>query len=244
MRALALDEGLDVAHVVLGMVHWMLDWDLTAAEQELLRAIELCPSNSDVYTFYAIFLSHVDRLSEAAAQVQYALRLDPGSLFPNHAAAWIYLGQRHLAKAEDQARRTLALFPDAIHANFVLGWAAWCRSRIAEAVTAFEKAFSLSREAFSLAFLGYVYGSIGRRDEAIGLFRELDGLFTKGQAPPVAFAIIHAGFGETNTAFDWLETAYRLRDDKIFWLRMIPAFDLLRPDPRFNALLCRIPSLG
>ena len=87
LRALALDDSLDVAHLVLGMASWMIDWDLAAAEQKLLRAIELGPSNSDVYTFRAIFLSHVGRLSEAAAQVQYALRLDPASLFPNHAAA-------------------------------------------------------------------------------------------------------------------------------------------------------------
>lgn len=244
LRALALDDGLDVAHVVLGMVHWMLDWDLASAEQELLRAIELGPSNSDVYTFRAIFLSHVGRYSEAASQVQYALRLAPASLFPNHAAAWIYLAQGHLTKAEDQARRTLALFPDPIHAYFVLGWSAWRRHRIAEAVAVFEKALSLSREAFSLAFLGHVYGCAGRRDEATGLLRELDRLFANGQAPPVALAMVHAGLGEVDAALEWMETAYRLRDDKLFWLPLIPAFDPLRPDPRFAAFLHRIPLLA
>jgi hypothetical protein len=108
-------------------------------------------------------------------------------------------------------------------------------------------ALSLSREAFSLAFLGHIYGQLGRRDEAKGLLRELDQLFTQGHAPPIAFVAIHAGLGDADAAFDWLETAYRLRDDKLFWLTVLPAFGPLRSDPRFAQFVHRlelaVPSL-
>lgn len=248
LSALAIDDSLDAAHVVLGMV-WVLDWDLATAERELRRAIELSPSNPDAHTFYAIFLSNIGRPFEAAAEIQYALRLNPASLLPNTAAAWIYLtaaGQH--GKAEGQARRTLELFPESLHAHFVLGWAAWCQGRGTEAVAAFERALSLSREAFSVAFLGHIYGRLGRTDEAKCLLRELEQLFTQGHTPPIAFVAIHAGLGDADAAFDWLETAFRLRDDKLFWLTTrFPPFDPLRSDPRFAQFVHRlelaVPSL-
>jgi Flp pilus assembly protein TadD len=240
INALAIDEGLDAAHLALGMANWLLDWDLAASEREFRRALELSPSNPDAHTLHAIFLSHVGRLPEASAEIQYALRLDPASLLPNTAAAWIYLAASQHGQAEDQARRTIQLFPDSLHAHFVLGWAAWSQGRAAEAVAALEKALGLSREAFSLAFLGHIYGRLGRTDEAQCLLRELDKLFAQGQAPPIAFVVIYAGFGDADAAFDWLKTAFRLRDDKLFWLTLMPAFHPLRSDPRFADLVHRM----
>jgi tetratricopeptide (TPR) repeat protein len=248
LNALAMDDSLDAAHLALGMTNWLLDWDLAASEREFQRAIELSPSNQDAHMFYAIFLSSVGRPSEATAEAQYALRLDPTSLLASTAAAWVYLYARQYGKAEAQARRTIESFPDSLHAHFVLGWAAWRQRRGEEAVAAFEKALSLSREAFSLAFLGHIYGRLGRRDEAKCLLRELDQFFTQGHAPPIAFVIIHAGLGDADAAFDWLETAYRLRDDKLFWLTVFPPMDPLRSDPRFAQFVHRMglaaPSLA
>ncbi len=51
---------------------------------------------------------------------------------------------------------------------------------------------------------------------------------------------IYAGLGDTDAAFDWLETAYRLRDDKLFWLTGMPLFDPLRRDPRYAGFLHRM----
>jgi TolB-like protein/Flp pilus assembly protein TadD len=240
LNALAIDDSLDAAHVTLGMMNWMLDWDLAASEREIRRAIELSPSNPDAHMFYAIFLGSVGRFSEAIPEAQYALRLDPTSLLPSTAVAWGYLLAGQHGKAEGQARRTIESFPNSLHAHFVLGWAAWRQGKAAEAVAAFEKALTLSREAFSLAFLGHIYGRLGRRDEAKCLLRELDQLFTQGHAPPIAFVVIHAGLGDADAAFDWLETAYRLRDDKLFWLTGFPPFDPLRSDPRFAQFVHRM----
>jgi tetratricopeptide (TPR) repeat protein len=239
LKALAMDDSLDAAHLAVGMANWF-EWDLAAADREFQRALELSPSNPDARMLHAIFLSHVGRLSEATTGIQYALRLDPASLLPNTAAAWIYLAAGQHGNAEVQARRTIESFPDSLHAHFVLGWAAWRQSKGADAVAAFEKALSFSREAFSLAFLGNVYGCLGRKDEANCLLRELERLFAHGHAPPIAFVMIYAGLGDADAAFDWLATACRVRDDKLFWLPVLPAFDPLRPDPRFAGFLDRL----
>ncbi len=248
LNALAIDDSAGEAHLALGFMNWLLDWDLAASEREFRRAIELSPSNPEARLHYAMFLVTAGRRpSEAVAEAHYGLRLDPTSLLSSSAAAWVYLFAGQHRKAEGQARRNIELFPDALHAYFVLGWAAWRQRREAEAVAGFEKALSLSREAFSLAFLGHIYGRLGRRDEAKCLLRELDQLFARGHAPPFAFAVIYAGLGDADTAFDWLETAYRLRDGQLFCLTM-PGSDPLRSDPRYADLVHRMglapPSLA
>lgn len=243
IAALAMDDSLDAAHLALGMSYWLLDWDLAASEREFQRAINLGPSNPDAHLLCAIFFGHSGRLCDAISEIQYALKLDRASLLPNTAAAWIYLVAGRHRDAERQAKRTIDSFPGSLHAHFVLGWSAWCQGRSAEAVAAFQQALALSREAFALSFLGHIYGSLGRTDEARTLLSELDDFLNRGQAPPIAMVVIHAGLGDADAAFDWLETAYRLRDDKLFWLTTrFPGFDPLRGDPRFDDLLRRMDS--
>jgi len=103
-----------------------------------------------------------------------------------------------------------------------------------------EKALSHSREPLSFAYLGHIYGRLGRTDEARRLLQELEQLRTRGQAPPIAFATIYAGLGDIDAALNWLETAYRLRDGYLFWLPGAPGLDPLRSDPRFTDLVQRV----
>jgi len=239
LEAVAIDDSLSLARVVLAWMNLLLDWDLDGAMREVRRAIELSPSDTDAHLFYSTLLYFVGRHSDAIAEVQYALKLNPGSLHPNQYAAWMfsYMGQH--ARAEAQARRTMGLFPDSLQPYFVLGWSAWYQGRAEEAVAVFERALRHSREALSLSYLGHVYGRLGRTEEARRLFQELDQLRTQGHAPPIAFVVIYAGLGEIDAAFDWLETAYRLRDGYLFWLPGAQGLDPLRSDPRFTDLVRR-----
>jgi serine/threonine-protein kinase len=240
LRALAIDDSLARAHLVLAWMNLLLDWNLDAAMQEVRRAIELSPSETDAHAFYSTLLSFVGRKSEAVREVQYMLKLNPAPLMPNQYAAWMFLHVGQHARAEAQARRTIGVFPGSLQPYFVLGWSAWYQRRPVDAVAALEKALSHSREALSVSYLGHVYGRLARTDEARGLLRELEQLRVQGQAPPTAFAVIHAGLGEIDAAFDWLETAYRIRDGSLFWLSGAPGLDPLHADARFADLVHRV----
>ena len=240
LQAVAIDDGLATAHLVLAWMDLLLDWDLDAAMREARRAIELSPSDADAHSFHSTLLCFAGDMPGATREVQYALKLDPASLLPNQYAAWMYLQLGQHARAEAQARRTIELFPDSLQPWFVLGWSAWHRGRAEDAVDALEKALGHSREALSLSYLGHVYGRLGRTDEARHLLGELEALRTRGQCPPTAMAVLHAGLGEIDLAFDWLETAYRLRDGYLFWLPGAPGLDPLRTDARFADLVRRI----
>ena len=87
-----------------------------------------------------------------------------------------HMGQH--ARAEAQARRTIEMFPDSLQPHIVLAWSAWYQARAKEAVAVLERAVNHSREAFPLAYLGHIYGRLGRTDEASRLLQELDQLRT------------------------------------------------------------------
>ncbi len=240
LQALAIDDSLARAHLVLAWMNLLLDWDLDAAMREVRRAIDLSPSETDAHSFYSTLLSFVGRKSAAIKEVEYMLKLNRAPLLPNQYAAWMFLHIGEYARAEMQARRTIERFPDSLQPYFVLGWSAWYQDRAEDAVAALEKALSHSREALSLSYVAHVYGRLGRTDEARCLFGELEQLRIQGQASPIAFAVVHAGLGDVDAAFDWLETAYRLRDGYLFWLPGAPGLDPLHSDARFADLVRRV----
>jgi hypothetical protein len=57
---------------------------------------------------------------------------------------------------------------------------------------------------------------------------------------PYFLAIAYAGLGDKDRGFEWMETAYRERAAWLTFLKVDPALDPLRSDPRFADLLRRI----
>ncbi|MEE8550276.1 MAG: hypothetical protein V3T08_03375, partial [Gemmatimonadota bacterium] len=109
-----------------------------------------------------------------------------------------------------------------------------------EAIAAYRRAFELSDGFLGRAELGHVYGAMGRRAEALEMLEELEEEAKVGYVAPVQFAIVHAGLGNTDSAFVWLEEAYRQRDVTLRWRVLSPGLRELRSDPRFADLLRRL----
>jgi len=58
--------------------------------------------------------------------------------------------------------------------------------------------------------------------------------------PRRTLASIYVALGEKDPAMAHLEKAYTKREGGLLWLKVNPAFDGLRSDPRFNTLVKRI----
>jgi hypothetical protein len=58
--------------------------------------------------------------------------------------------------------------------------------------------------------------------------------------PAYAIAQLHAGLGDKDQAFLWLDRALEDHSEWLMFLRVDPAIDNLRSDPRMSALLVRI----
>lgn len=237
--AVALDDSLSSGHVALGLVRWLLDWDLPGSDEELRRGIASRPSNEFARLAYALYLMAARRQpADAIEQVHAALDLDPISLNTNFCAAWVLLFAGKPDAALRQAQRTLDLHPDALHGHYVRGWALGAQGQWEDALGAFEAAAAVSRSVPSLAYLGHAYARTGQEGRARAFLEELEALRLHDEyVPPISLATIHAGLGDAGETFSWLDRAVTERDGRLFWLVLMPVLDRVRGDPRLNALI-------
>lgn len=241
LKALALDDSLSSAHATLADVKFYADWDWPGAEAEYKRAIQLNPSDSEAHRMYSVFLSAMGRSNEALAQMQTAQNLDPVSIFTNSSAGWTYYFARQFDRAIDQCQKTLELEPNDVGAHSCLGYAYMAKKEYAKAVAECKKAADLSTgEPLRLEALGLAYGLAGQKDEARRLLAELQAKSETQYVPPYFLATVQVGLGEKERALGLLERGYNERDAYMTWLKVEPALDPLRAEPRFKQLLARL----
>ncbi len=109
----------------------------------------------------------------------------------------------------------------------------------AEALAEARKMAALAGDAPNfVGILGYVAGRAGERAEAQHILTALE------RRPPgnraFAIALVHLGLGNNDQALRWLQTAYQERSEWLVFFTPAPLFDLLRPDPRFSALMRKV----
>jgi len=89
----------------------------------------------------------------------------------------------------------------------------------------------------SIALRGYLFGKLGRYGEAREVLKTLEAVARARYVPPYASALVHAGLGEPDAAFEWLERAYDAHDVHLVFLLLDPKWDPLRADARFLSLI-------
>jgi eukaryotic-like serine/threonine-protein kinase len=240
LQALKLDEALPEAHFSLALVKWWADWDWPAAEAGFRRAIELNPNNATWRAVYADFLSTHERFPEALAQAQRAHELDPLSVYVSSALAKVHYNARQYDRALAGYRQMLELDPESTRAKRGLGRVLLEQGQYAEAIAALSQAVARESHTYFISDLGHAYAVAGRRGEARRMLAQLQDVAKQRYVSPVYIAKVHAGLGETATTMDLLNKAFRERSDQLTGLRVDPAFDPLRADPRFIDLLRRV----
>src|SRR5216684_7997488 len=76
-RALELDPTLGEAHAAMGLVLLVFEWNFSAAQRELQRAIDLNPSYPYAHQWYAELLWATGRYEESIKEIRKALELEP-----------------------------------------------------------------------------------------------------------------------------------------------------------------------
>ena len=240
-RALEIDPTLAEPHATLGMVKFNYDRDWKGSEQEFKLAIDLNGNYANAHHWYAMSLIWLDRFDEALAQVRRARELDPLSLVINANLGFVLSVARRYDEGIEQVRRTLEMDPNFAHAHFRLGQIDVMRGRYAEAIPELEKAISLSGGSpRATAELGLAYALQGNRNAALKLLGVLRDRSRQRYVSPANLALIYGGLGDKDRTLEWLDKAYAERSPTLNLLRVTPAFESVRTEPRFRLLVTRI----
>jgi eukaryotic-like serine/threonine-protein kinase len=244
-RALELDGTLAEPHTALGWATAVYDWDWSGAEQHFRRALELRPSYAVGHMFYAWFLAWEGRFEQAISEDLVARELDPLSarIMAHLGAVYEVAGQYD--RAIEIYTETLARYPTFARARWDLGRAYFDKRQYQEALAEFERAKALpgqspSGSATSISDIARAMARGGRRPEALQIVRRLEADRKRGYGSAASIAQIYIALDDKDRAFRWLERAYEERDENMILLKVLPAYDPVRADPRFQDLLRRV----
>jgi TolB-like protein/Tfp pilus assembly protein PilF len=239
-QALALDSSLADAYLVLASRPLYTDYDFSAGERYLTRAIDLNPNLSMAHYHYGWFLMLGNNVDEAIAEFKKSIEIDPIDVYLtcNLAAFYMWIGRYEEALAEGQ--KVLEMNPNYPYGLYVLGSAYTGLGRYEEAIEAHKKGLAIS-PGFENG-LAVAYALSGQRDKALEIAIELEQYNSTWYT--WALAEIYAVLGDHDKAIYWIEEAYNGRQDFVPWFKDNVLFKPLYDDPRFKEINQRLKLPG
>jgi tetratricopeptide (TPR) repeat protein len=238
LRAVQEDTRLAEAHLALGLVSQLFDWDWARARQSLQLALELSPGSATALFEFGFFLSRMGDLDEAFATMRRAQELDPLSPLINTNLGVNYYYQRNYNQAVRQFEDALELDPGYQPAHYRLAMAYLQMARVNDAIACLEKGLRLpGASPLVLALSGCAMARSGRKDRALEIRDALLASSGDHYISPVSIAILCMGMNENRQALDWLAHGWEEHDMLLVDLKIDPLFDPLRGQPGFRKLL-------
>lgn len=243
--ALQLDDQLGEAHASLGFFRFLYDWDFAGAEESFVKAVALSPNYAEAHHWYAIYLANIGRHEEAFRETEMAVDLDPLSLLMNMTAALNFYTGRQYDLAIVQLKTVIEMDQHFPAARSVLGNVYVQKGMFAEALSQYGEVLNLVKGVPPVAasvkvIMAQAFARWGKKDEALTLLAEIAG------QPVSSYSVagVYGAMGETDKAFEMLNKAYLERDLQLVSLKVDPALDELRGDPRFADLERRVGLPG
>jgi tetratricopeptide (TPR) repeat protein len=234
---LEIDDTLQGAHTFLGAVYLFHDWNWASAERELKQGTG-ADAHTSALTLYGFWLAAVGRLPEALDTLRRGQELDPLRAAHRNELAMAYNWLRQYDRAIAEAQNAFELDPTFPLAYAELGMAYVQQGRTDEAIARLGRAIDLGQKHPSVrGTLGYAYAVAGKRTEALKVVEELTAVAPGRFGLALPIARILAALGDADQAFEWLRKACDERTPFVIWLKVDPAFDGLRSDPRFTQAL-------
>jgi TolB-like protein/DNA-binding winged helix-turn-helix (wHTH) protein len=239
-KALELDDNLADAHAVRGLVLIYLQNNWKGGEAEFHRALELNPGEGATHAYYdSGFLLPLGRYDEAIAELHRALELDPLSVEFNNSLGYAFYIARRYREAETQFKKVLQMEPSFPGASWMLMELYEQQRRWPEASDQFQKILAgVKNELVPPGKVG-IHKELSPQEywkERVAMQEEM----VRDLSDCVDLAIVYARSGQKKKALDALDLAAAKNDSRLKYVRVEPAFDSLRDEPRFKELIKRM----
>jgi serine/threonine-protein kinase len=231
-HAVALAPELGDGHAALAEVLESGFFDFSGAAIEYERALALAPGDARVLRAYSHFAAYMGRTDAGIASARRNVELDPLNV----------LAYRTLGEALHAARRykeAIAAYDQAIslspgHASEVYQRRARSYYMVGNFPLAKASCEAEPDQYQVQLCMPLVYERLGQRAAAEAALATA--IAAQREFSAYQYAQIYAQWGDTKKALDWLETALRIRDTGLEYLKTDPFLDPLRSQQRFLAI--------
>ncbi len=239
-RALDLDPLLADAHVCLGLTEMGGHYRFGEAQTQFERALSLAPMSTFAQHCSAIYYVATSDLDEALRRARIALSLDPMCVETNFVVGFVLMHRREYSKAVRHLQAFSELDGRLTWTTWVLGWCLTLDGDCAAAIDAFRRFGLATGPPWVHAALAFIHLHMKNSEESR---KHLAAWTERTAARPSSHfwdAVVHVGLEEADKAVDCLERALARREPFIAFLATDPRWDVLRKNPRFQALVRRV----
>jgi serine/threonine-protein kinase len=235
-RARALDDRLGDPLIARGMARFLVDWDFTGAEALFDSGMQRNPSTQGqaVYSWFPWETGQFDKAIAAAAKL---IDLEPTTAQWHSDLAWDHYSAGDAAAARTAALRAITLDPAFYEPYHLLAWIEYDAGSLPTAREMLSRATTLAGDFWLRETLeGLILARTGDTAGARAVLRSLD------RDPRLAQrALLLRALGDTNAMYTMFARAIDARDPDAIWiLNSLPSLQLLRREPRYQALLARM----
>jgi TolB-like protein/tetratricopeptide (TPR) repeat protein len=242
-RALALDPQSGAAHAALATV--LRDrLEFAAAESEYRKALALSPGSSEIHNQFAQLLMVAAAGHGALEQEGIAVSLDPLAPNPRYNLGWELLSERRVPEAVAEFKTVLEHSPDYTYARFQIAFANLYAGRYDDArklMRAAEAQAGLDPATTDTLVMACSHPAL-RRDA----LRLVEGVDRVGRVRlgALAQAFWYGLLGAREPAIvslqRWVASVSPGKSNEDMRYLRLPAFDSIRDDPRFKAVLAKL----
>jgi TolB-like protein/DNA-binding winged helix-turn-helix (wHTH) protein/Tfp pilus assembly protein PilF len=237
-KAIEADDQFYIGHSTLG---WVRLWtgDMAGACESFQEALRLNPSAPYALHGDADCLMLEGRMDESIARTREVLLVGPFSAMHNRPLTYHLFLARRFDEAITAAKAMQARTP-----GFSMHWffarVYWQQGLFDEALEEERKELERRGDTVLLAALAEGLAAAGPEGALRAMAEAMVARANESYVDPFRIAETFARIGMVDEALDWLDQAVDYGSYEITYMAFQPEFDVLRGDPRFEALVERV----
>ncbi len=241
-KTIAGELHADAYNIIAG-VNAFYNWNISSAEENLKRSIDLNPNYYNTYKLYAELFFNSGQFSKALEMDKLALALDPFSPIINST----YGVHLHYANQTDSAishlTNMIRLYPDIGLYHWFLGIIYLNEGEYDRSIKEFKNGLDfLGNSFYFMALLGLAYSKNGELNETQMLLDTFESRSKDEYISHSLKAVLLAELGHKEKALDCLYKAYEEREEFLQLFRYVDmvSFSNLRSDPGFIEIMEKV----
>jgi TolB-like protein/Flp pilus assembly protein TadD len=230
-RAIVLAPELGEGYLALGYSLEAGSFDLTHATEAYERAVALAPGTAEVLRQSGRFAVYMGRFDAGVTALRRAVVLDPINPRSHELLGEGLFFARRYGEAVAALAEAVTLIPDDASVHAFRGLAFYALGNLQSARASCETKPDYWVSELCLAV---VSDKLGRHADAEAVLAKMR--VANADSASVQYAEIYAQWGNIPKALEWLDTAVRVHDPGLAFLKTDPLLDPLRTEPRFHAI--------